>query len=294
MAYTVNEDAEHGGAHLSDKDFRRLSEWIHANIGVCMGPEKKTLMEGRVKKRMRHLKIPTFQKYCEFVFSLRGNGEEAPFLIDVVTTNKTDFFREPAHFEYLNRTALPSLAGRNLSGSRSTFHVWSAACSSGEEPYTLAMVLQEYIEANAGWDYTILATDISGTVLEKAGQAVYQDETIQAIPFHLRKKYLLKSRDPRNPVVRIVPELREKVQLRRLNLIADAFDITGELDVIFCRNVMIYFDRPTQEKLIKKFYDHLSPGGYLFIGHAESLSNLKTPFIYMAPTIYMKDGYKDA
>lgn len=289
MACTVNEDAEHGSAHLSEKDFRRLSDWIHANIGVCMGPEKKTLMEGRVKKRMRHLKIPSFQKYCEFVFSPQGKGEEAPFLIDVVTTNKTDFFREPAHFEYLNRTALPRLADRDGNGSRNIFRVWSAACSSGEEPYTLAMVLQEYVEGNSGWDYEILATDISGTVLEKAGQAVYQEETIQAIPFALRKKYLLKSRDPRNPVVRIVPELRAKVQLRRLNLIADAFDISKDMDIIFCRNVMIYFDRATQEKLIRKFYDHLSPGGYLFIGHAESLSNLKTPFIYMAPTIYRKD-----
>jgi chemotaxis protein methyltransferase CheR len=247
-------------------------------------------MEGRVKKRMRHLKIPTFQKYCEFVFSCQGKGKEAPFLIDVVTTNKTDFFREPAHFEYLNRTALPRLADRVEKRGRNTFRVWSAACSSGEEPYTLAMVLQEYVKGNTGLDYTILATDISGTVLEKAERAVYQDETIQAIPFPLRKKYLLKSRDPRNPVVRIVPELREKVQLRRLNLIADDFDISKEMDVIFCRNVMIYFDRPTQEKLIMKFYNHLSPGGYLFIGHAESLSNLRTPFIYMAPTIYRKDG----
>jgi len=262
MGYSACEDAEHGDAHLSDKDFRRLSEWIHANIGVCMGPEKKTLMEGRVKKRMRHLKIPP----------------------------KTDFFREPAHFEYLNRTALPRLADRNGSGSRNTFRIWSAACSTGEEPYTLAMVLQEYVEGTSGWDYTILATDISGTVLEKAGQAVYQDETILAIPLPLRKKYLLKSRDPQNSIVRIVPELRAKVKLRRLNLIADSYDISGEMDVIFCRNVMIYFDRATQEKLIRKFYQHLSPGGYLFIGHAESLSNLKTPFVYMAPTIYRKDG----
>jgi chemotaxis protein methyltransferase CheR len=290
MAYTVCDDAEHGDNHLSDKDFRHLSEWIHTNIGVCMGPEKKTLMEGRVKKRMRHLKIPSFQQYCEFVFSTKGKGEEAPFLIDVVTTNKTDFFREPAHFEYLYQTALPKLAGRYGSGSRNTFRIWSAACSTGEEPYTLAMVLQEYVAGTSGWDYTILATDISRTVLEKAGQAVYQDETIQAVPVPLRKKYLLKSRDPRNSIVRIVPELRAKVQLRRLNLIADAFDISGEMDVIFCRNVMIYFDRATQEKLIRKFYQHLSGGGYLFIGHAESLSNLKTPFIYMAPTIYRKDG----
>jgi chemotaxis protein methyltransferase CheR len=173
--------------------------------------------------------------------------------------------------------------------TRNTFRIWSAACSSGEEPYTLAMVLQEYVEGNTGWDFTIVATDISGTVLEKAERAVYHNETIQAIPFHLRKKYLLKSRDPLNPIVRIAPELRAKVRLHRLNLISDAFNIPKDMDIIFCRNVMIYFDRTTQEKLIMKFYDHLSPGGYLFIGHAESLSNLRTPFIYMAPTIYRKN-----
>jgi chemotaxis protein methyltransferase CheR len=287
MGYPASEKEGHGDdAYLSDRDFKRLSEWIHARIGIFMGPDKKTLMEGRVKKRMRHLKIPSFRQYCEFVFSVQGK-EETPFLIDVLTTNKTDFFREPVHFEYLNRTVLPGLAGR--SGSN-TIRVWSAACSTGEEPYTLAMVLQEFVARKAGLDYTILATDISRTVLEKAEQGIYQEEIAAAVPLSLRQKYLLRSRDPENPVVRIVPELREKVWLRRLNLIADNFDISKEMDVIFCRNVMIYFDRATQEKLVQKFYRHLAPGGYLFIGHAESLSNLKTSFTYMAPTIYKKDG----
>jgi chemotaxis protein methyltransferase CheR len=152
------------------------------------------------------------------------------------------------------------------------------------------MVLQEFVEKRAGWDYTILATDISQTVLEKAWQGIYQEEVVEAVPLALRRKYLLRSRDKANPVVRIVPELREKVHVRRVNLIADDFDISKEMDVIFCRNVMIYFNRATQETLARKFYRHLAPGGYLFIGHAESLSNLQTPFTYVAPTIYKKEG----
>ena len=276
--------------HLSERDFSRLSKWIHANIGVFMGLKKKTLLEGRVKKRMRRLSISSFQEYCEFVFSRQGRMDEIPFLIDAVTTNKTDFFREPSHFDYLIRTALPSLVKNTVNQVGKCFRVWSSACSTGEEPYTLAMVLQEFVTAAGGLDYEILATDISGKVLEKAESAVYSFETIQAIAVPLRVKYLLRSRDPDSPIFRIVPELREKVQFHRLNLVSDTFDVATDMDVIFCRNVMIYFDRATQENLINRFYQHLAPGGYLFIGHAETLSNIKSPFIYVAPTIYRKEA----
>ena len=166
--------------------------------------------------------------------------------------------------------------------------VWSAACSTGEEPYTLAMVLSESVRQYPGLDYAVLATDISTKVLEKAASAVYETDSIEPIPIELRKKYLLKSRDKSQKIFRITPELRQKVTFRRLNLMENDFIVPEPLHVIFCRNVMIYFDLATQERLIRRFHHLLAPGGYLFMGHAESLHNLNVPLRYAAPTIYRK------
>jgi chemotaxis protein methyltransferase CheR len=274
--------------HLSENDFRRLSGFIHAQYGICLPPAKKTLLEGRLRRRMKRTEIHSFREYCDYLFTKEGMAEELIHMVDAVTTNQTDFFREPFHFEFLSRTVLQELFGDENSSQSMKLQVWSAACSTGEEPYTLAMVLSESVRQYPGLDYAVLATDISSKVLEKAASAVYETARVETIPLDLRKKYLLKSRDASRNVVRITPELRQKVTFRRVNLMENDFVVPEPLHVIFCRNVMIYFDAATQERLIRRFHQLLAPGGYLFMGHAESLHNPNIPLRYAAPTIYRK------
>lgn len=274
---------------LSDGDFERVSRFIHQQYGIHLPPAKKTLLEGRLRKRMKQCGIDTYGAYCDYLFTDKGMKEEMIFMIDAVTTNKTDFFREPHHFQFLTQKALPSLLGKHKSAFQKRIKAWSAACSTGEEPYTLAMVLSEYAAACPGFDFSILATDISTKVLDIAQTAVYSEEKIAPVPMAIRKKYLLKSKDPSRQLVRITPDLRNRIAFRRFNLMEENFPISEPLDVIFCRNVMIYFDAATQERLVRQFHDHLTPGGYLFMGHAESINNMKVPLRYVAPTIYQKE-----
>ncbi len=273
--------------NLSDKDFLRVSQFIHKEYGIHLPPVKKTLLEGRLRKRMKQCGMGTFTAYCDYLFTEKGMKEEAVFMIDAVTTNKTDFFREPHHFDYLTRQALPELTG-NQAAPRKKIIAWSAACSTGDEPYTLAMVLSEFTESHPETDFSIIATDISTKVLDIARTAIYSEEKIAPVPYALRKKYLLKSKDPCKKLVRIAPEVRSRVCFHRFNLMEARPPVREPLDIIFCRNVMIYFDLKTQERLIRMFYDHLSPGGYLFMGHAESINTMNVPFCFTAPTIYRK------
>ncbi|MBI5591706.1 MAG: protein-glutamate O-methyltransferase CheR [Deltaproteobacteria bacterium] len=274
---------------LSDKDFLRVSRFIHQQYGIHLPPAKKTLLEGRLRKRMKQCAIDSFRGYCDYLFTDQGMKEESIYMVDAVTTNKTDFFREPYHFEFLTLRALPELIEKRDSLFRKKIQVWSAACSTGEEPYSLAMVLSEFSLNCPGFDYSILATDISTKVLDIAETAIYNEEKIRPVPHALRKKYLLKSKDPRKKIVRITPELRDQVAFRRFNLMDGPFPIDEPLDIIFCRNVMIYFDGETQERLVRQFHECLSPGGYLFMGHAESINNMNVPLRYVAPTIYQKE-----
>ena len=216
----------------------------------------------------------------------RGGEREITALIDVITTNKTDFFREPGHFEFLTGVALPSLAA----GSSRPLNVWSAGCSSGEEPYTLAIVLSEYAQEHPGFQFSILATDISTRVLEKARLGVYDIGTIAPIPAEAKRKYLLKSRDRNKPRARVAPEIRARVAFQRLNLMDAEFGLANPMDVIFCRNVVIYFDKTTQEQLIRKFARNLRPRGYLFMGHSETLHGFDVPLAQVAPTVYRNTG----
>ena len=274
-------------AVLKDREFNRFSTFIYEEVGIKMPLAKKTMLEARLQKRLKALGIGSFEAYADYVFSAEGQREELVHLIDVVTTNKTDFFREPAHFEYLVKTAIPSLMDDREAGFRSPLKVWSAGCSTGEEPYTLAMVLSEFGEAHPGFRSSILATDISTVVLSKSRNAIYAEDRVDPIPLPLKKKYLLKSRDKSKGLVRIVPHLRSMVQFRRLNFMED-FSLPEQLDVIFCRNVIIYFDKPTQERLLNRFWRQLVRGGYLFLGHSETLNGLNVPLLPVASTVYRK------
>jgi chemotaxis protein methyltransferase CheR len=268
---------------MSPADFLKLKEFIYTESGIKITDLKKTMLEGRLQKRLKSLKMRSFSQYCDYLFSPEGIENELTNMIDQVTTNKTDFFREPSHYDYLTSRALPE-----VTRTKKRAMVWSAGCSSGEEPYTLAMVIMEYIDGHRGLDFLVLATDISTRVLEKAKNAIYEHEKIEPIPHVLRRKYLLRSKDKEKDLYRVAPALRRHVQFRRLNFMSSDFGFREKVDIIFCRNVIIYFDKSTQEKLLNKFCNYLSPDGYIFMGHSETLFGMDVPLVQVAPTVYRR------
>jgi len=269
---------------LSDKDFKRLSVYIQGNYGIKMPDVKKPILQGRLHKRLKKLQISDFKTYVDFVFSKEGESEII-HMIDVVSTNKTDFFREPVHFEYLEQEILPKIY-KEKGGVK--ISVWSAGCSSGEEPYTLAIVLNEFKEKNKGFDFEIIATDISTKVLKQGANAIYLEEKIDVIPLSLKKKYFLKSKNPTEQKVKVVKELRQKVKFQRLNFMDKNYNINETFDIIFCRNALIYFERENQELVINKLSNKLKPNGYFFLGHSESITNMNVPLKSLIPTVFNK------
>ncbi|MBR4264979.1 MAG: methyltransferase domain-containing protein [Bacteroidales bacterium] len=271
-------------AKLSDKDFARLSKFIFQQYGIKMPEAKHIMLQSRLQKRLRALQIPSFSDYVDYVFSPQGEAEIIS-MMDVVSTNKTDFFRENQHFEYLMDTVLPEIYEVK---KQNFVKVWSAGCSSGEEPYTLAIVLSEFAKKCRGFDFQILGSDLSTIVLDKAVTAIYPEERVDVIPMDLKKKYLLKSKDRTKPTVRIVPELRAKASFMRLNFMDEVYDAPQNFDIIFCRNVLIYFDRVTQEKVINKLCRHLKPDGFFFLGHSESVTGISVPLKQIKPTVFRR------
>jgi len=273
-------------AKMSDKDFRRLSDFITEHAGIKLPDVKKVMLQSRLQKRLRELNMDNYKDYVDFVFSEEGLQNEIIHMLDVVSTNKTDFFREPVHFEFLEKHVVPEYV-RQFPVSRQ-MKIWSAGCSSGEEVYTIAMSLSECKENYPGIDYRILGTDISTDILQKALNAVYKEEKVETVPTKLKKKYLLRSKDRRLKKVRVTSELRNKASFKRLNFMDTSYNITEEFDVIFCRNVLIYFNRDTQEKVINKLCTKLRKGGYFFIGHSESIMGMDVPLKQIKPTIFAR------
>lgn len=269
---------------LSASEFSRLSSFIYKSCGINLSLAKKVLVESRLQKRLSELKMDSFSAYCDYVMSPLGMKDELVYMIDAVATNKTDFYREPVHFQFMQDHILPEFSQETKSRP---FKVWSSACSSGEEPYTIAMVLEDF-STQYRIDYKIVATDISTKVLSKAIQAIFPERSITDIPMNQRKKYLLRSKNKENPTVRIVPALRSKIQFKRINLMDDSLEVDSDFDLIFCRNVLIYFDRKTQEEVVNKLLSRLRPGGYLFIGHSESIYHMDVPVQQLRPTIFQK------
>ncbi len=279
-----NDLSKYFDAKLSLKDFNRLSEFIYTNYGIKMPEAKHIMLQSRLQKRLRALQIPNFEQYVNYVFSKTGY-EEIVHMMDVVSTNKTDFFREAQHFDYMTNVLLPEIY--NLNRQR-FIKVWSAGCSSGEEPYTLAIVLSDFAQNHLGFDYSILGTDLSTIVLEKAANAIYPEDRVNIISLEQKKKYLLKSKERQHPTVRITPQLRQKVSFMRLNFMDNSYPINDLYDIVFCRNVLIYFDRITQERVINKLCNHLKKGGIFFLGHSESITGLEVPLKQIKPTIFTK------
>jgi chemotaxis protein methyltransferase CheR len=271
---------------ISNADFGRLRTLIYTQSGINLNVDKKTMLELRIKRRLKSLELTSFSDYCEYLFGHQGQREEMVHFLDVVTTNKTDFFREPDHFDYLVQKALPDILARN--GCERSVMVWSAGCSTGEEPYTLAMVMNEFGQTHPGFHFRVLATDISTEVLAKAKMGVFSEEVVRPVSADLRRKYFMRSRDRNSNLLRVVPELRQMIEFRRLNFMDSDYGLAEKVDVVFCRNVIIYFDRDTQEQILQKLTHNLLPGGYAFVGHSEALHGMDLPLEPVAPALYRR------
>ena len=266
-------------ADLNHRQFDAISQLIYSKCGISLKKGKEALVRARLMKRLRALKLKTIDDYMAVLDSDRGEREIGT-LIDVMTTNKTSFFREAAHFDFLVDKVIPHIRSPQM-------RFWSAACSSGEEPYTLAMVLRESIPQIDRVDVLILATDISNEMLTIARQGAYSPERVADIPRALRRKYFQPSAGGGQNGFRASNDLKKMIRFGALNLM-NPWPMKGPFNAIFCRNVMIYFDRLTQQALIDRFWDLLEPGGYLFVGHSEGLSGIKHRFQYTKPAVYKK------
>ncbi|MDD4951799.1 MAG: chemotaxis protein CheR [Desulfovibrionaceae bacterium] len=272
---------------MTEGQFRSLGGLITARLGIKLPSSKKTMLEARLARRLRSLGLSSWEDYCGLVLG-PGGGAEMCALISAVTTNTTSFFREPRHFEILVQTVLPGLWEVRSGG----LSVWSAGCSTGEEAYTLAMVLSEFGRQRPGFGFNVLATDVSRSALEAAARAVYPMDGIGRIPDAMRQRYLLRGRGASEGLVRVAPEIRAKVRFAHQNFM-DEFCFEGCHEVVFCRNVVIYFDRAVQVRLFRRICARLAPGGYLFIGHSESLAGMDLPLGQAAPTVYRKLGTRE-
>jgi chemotaxis protein methyltransferase CheR len=273
-----------GTDHLSSRNFARLAGYIYEYSGIKMPESKMTMLEGRLRKRVRAIGLSSIDAYCDHIFHDDNLATEGLHLVNAVTTNKTDFFREPAHFQYLRETALPDLAGQNVR----TIRAWSAACSTGPEAYSLAMVIDDFIDARGGPTYGILATDLDTEVLETARQGIYPAEQVNPVPPHLARKYVMTARSQVRRDIRIAPALRSAIGFGRLNLMDDQYPVGQPMHLIFCRNVLIYFDKPTQKKVVTRLLDRLAPNGFMFLGHSESIAGFDLPLVQVANTVFRR------
>ena len=264
---------------LTPGQFKKICGIVYRFSGIRLSSGKEALVKARLMKRLRALNIETIEAYIKYLESKKGTIELG-YMIDAMTTNKTNFFRESAHFKFLTDKILPDLNDRKL-------RFWSAACSTGEEPYSLAMLLNDKIRSIEQKDVKILATDISTTCLEKARQHLYEKNNLSGIPDQYLRKYFNTTDNNSSAMFQLKHEVARMVQVSFLNLMK-AWPMKSSFNVIFCRNVMIYFDKKTQEKLVNRFWDYIEPGGYLFVGHSEGLSSVSHKFSYIQPAVYLK------
>jgi chemotaxis protein methyltransferase CheR len=267
---------------LHEGDFRKICRLVMDTAGIVLSDKKRAFVQGRLGRRLRVLGLSDFAAYCRLLESPAGD-EEKNNLINAVTTNHTSFFREPHHFQYLAQTILPHIA-KTQRGGGGRFRIWSAGCSTGEEPYTIAMTLREHQSPLRGFDVRILATDLDTNVVARAAAGVYDAERLATIPKSLRLKYFT---DLDDGSAEAGDELSSLITFAPLNLLQD-WPMKGPFDVIFCRNVVIYFDKATQRRLFDRYAELLKPDGWLFIGHSESLMNVTDRFDLVGRTIYQR------
>lgn len=271
---------------MDKESYIRLSAYITSVYGIKLPPAKKAMLESRLGKKVKQLGMNSYKEFLDYIFSDQGKKKELLNVIDLVTTNKTDFLREPLHFQFLKDVLLPGYVHK--AGLRN-IKIWSAACSTGEEPYSLIMALEEFKRKNIGFEYSLSASDISIRAIQAAHRGIYTLERIDTIPVEWKRLYFLKSKDTTRRLVRVKPAYRNKITYKRINLVADVYGVTQEsMDIIFCRNVLIYFDKATQEQVIRKLTACLKPGGILFLGHSESTMGMDVSLKQIKPTIYQR------
>lgn len=280
-----NQKSSAYSAQMNPYEFKRISEFIQTNFGIKLPDQKRIMVQGRLHKRLAALGMNNFASYVQYLFTKEGMVMEIPVMVDLISTNKTNFFREAAHFNTLTEMVLPEYS--DLHQFRA-LNVWSAGCSSGEEVYTLAMVINHFFEQRKAYNYKILGTDISRRMLEKANRAIYDIKDVENMPLYLKKKYLLKNKNKDIKKVRIVPTLRKKTKFAYLNFMADEYTIEQQFDIVFCRNVIIYFERHIQKEVIRKILDKIKPNGYLFLGHSESITDMGFNLKKISPTVFKK------
>lgn len=278
---------------ITDREFTLFQELIYKEAGIYLAPVKRSLLEGRLARRLRELGLQSFGAYYHFV--IEKGEEEQIRLLDAVSTNETHFFREPTQFEFLEQRILPEWSREAESGRRPRkIRVWSAGCSTGEEPYSLAMALLSHFPFNSGWQIEILATDLSTRALDRARKAIWPIEKAKEIPPHYLHAFMLKGTRSQEGKIKAGPEIRSLIQFERFNLNEEVYPTSGPLDLLFCRNVLIYFDAESKRRVIDRLLRSLSPAGYLFIGHAESLTGLADRVRSVLPTVYVKGGSSES
>jgi chemotaxis protein methyltransferase CheR len=272
---------------ISDGEFNGLRGLIHQRFGINLTEQKRSLLVGRLQKLMRTRGFNSFQQYIDF---LTGDKSEKGLseLVDLISTNHTYFNREKDHFTYFLETALPAVIKQLKLQNRKDLRVWCAGSSTGEEPYTLVMLMMEYLGADyKNWNAGILATDISDRALSAAREGVYDQDRVEQLPANLRAKYFTTAA---NGKLAVRDEVKREATYRRFNLMNTSFPFKNPFQIIFCRNVMIYFDQPTRDALVARFHKHTEPGGYLFIGHSETLGRSQSIYNYIQPALYQKGG----
>ena len=270
---------------ISDREFRLLRELIYAHTGIALADHKRALVCARLARRLRRLRLTDYGAYYEFLIHNDPDGSELMEMINAITTNKTDFFREAHHFQFLSEHVFPALRASHQRRVR----IWSSASSSGEEPYSIAITVAESLPL-AEFDVKVLASDIDTNVLERAERGVYSVESVMKVPETLREKYFLRGTRANDGQARVKPLLQSFIRFRRLNLIDDVWPMQGPFDVIFCRNVLIYFDKALQSKLLHRFAALLRPGGYLMLGHAEAIHGFEHLFRTVGHSTYEHRG----
>jgi chemotaxis protein methyltransferase CheR len=273
---------------ITESEYEFVRKIVYENSRINLGPSKKELVMARLSKRLRALDLASYADYINLLKSPAG-CDEMTNLIDSISTNHTYFFREPQHFDFLSQVILPQFCEQEGKAPGHTFKVWSAATSSGEEPYTISLILDDYFTTRVkGWNWNILCTDISTRVLAKAEQGIFAKDRLGPVRPDWLIRYFDKGVGESDGYFRVKESIRRNLNFTALNLLAPSYPFRETFQVIFCRNVMIYFDRETQQELIEKMYPLIEPGGYLIIGHAESLTNIKHPLKLVKPSIYRK------
>lgn len=274
---------------MTAEEFRLFRDMIHEKAGIALGDGKRQLLVARLSRRLRALGLGNFSQYYAGLKS-DPQGDEMRRMLNAITTNKTDFFREKHHFEYLRDHVLPEARARVSKGAPRRLRIWSAACSTGEEPYTIAMTVLDALGPSSGWDVKILASDIDTNVLATAEEGVYAEERIASLPEAVKRAHFLRGKGKSEGYVRVRPELQRMVSFRRINFIEAPWPIKTQFDVIFCRNVIIYFNRETQRVLFERMAEKMAPHAYLFVGHSENLFWLRNLFTPVQPTVYVPHG----